>query len=645
MILKRLIIGFVIIFQTFALDCYSQKYQFTSLDKTALKYYQEAENAYKTGNYKSAKEYLGKSIKSDNKFIEAFLLLGDVCSELGQNEKAIEAYSKAIDLDAIFFPPAYYFLGNLYFKIGKYKESLIQYEKFLKINEISKGQKELAFAGAARSLFALKQVENPGKYWPENVGKPINTPSDEYINFINEFQNQMFLTRKNQEFENQSGNSYYSESLYTSTIEKNAWKDPQLLNLSWKQGLDLGGLSLSVDGRKMYFTGCNWPENFGSCDIFFSFKKGISWQSPVNAGAEINSQWWDSQPYLSADGRTLYFASKRAGGKGGSDIWKSVRLKTGKWSSPINLGDSINTVKDEMAPYIHPDGKTMYFSSNGWPGMGGFDLFISQKNETGQWSAAENLGYPLNSNKDEINIFIGIDGENAWYSSNKEGGEGGFDIYKIKIADNIKPNPVFFVKGIVADKESGKALQANVELTDLLTGVIVDSVSSDIENGEFLMVLHPGNDYAFNINSPAYLFYSENFNLKDSLNDRFVEKKFELILIKQGNSIILNNIFFEFNSSELLESSQPELGNLAELLIKNENLRIEINGHTDNIGDDAYNIQLSTDRARAVYSYLIDRGIDPSRLKYSGYGSAKPLDTNETETGRAKNRRTEIVIL
>ncbi|HEY9114575.1 MAG TPA: OmpA family protein, partial [Bacteroidales bacterium] len=343
--------------------------------------------------------------------------------------------------------------------------------------------------------------------------------------------------------------------------------------------------------------------------------------------------------------RKIYFASKRAGGKGGSDIWMTVRLASGKWSRPINLGDSINTPGDEMAPVIHADGQTLYFSSNGHLGLGGYDLFVSKQDRAGRWKKAENLGYPINSNADDINVFLSIDGQTGWISSNRKGGKGGFDIYSFPTYKAMQPQAVFYVKGIVSDLETGKKLAAKVEISNLLTGMLEDSVSSDPVNGEFLLILHPGTDYAFNISKKGYLFYSENFNLNATTSENSVSKEFKLSPIQSGNSLVLNNIFFDFNSSVLKPSSYNELNKLAEMLLANKDLKIIIEGHTDNIGSEEYNKQLSAERAKSVYEYLVSNGIEASRMKYEGFGATMPVDTNETEKGRTKNRRTEVVVL
>jgi outer membrane protein OmpA-like peptidoglycan-associated protein len=622
----------------------AQQYQLSSANKKALKYYQAAEVAYRQKDLETAATTLQKALKKDSGFIEAWLLLGDTYAGLNQKENAIEAYEEAVRIDPDFFPQVYYFLGKLKYDTGQYPQSVRYFKGFLDYSEISRERRLLGVQGLNRAKFAVDAVHNPVCKQPENVGDSINTIADEYINFVNVTTDEIILTRKVSQAAGSVNVHLFAEGFFTSFLVNNEWSQPSPLTLSWKQNLNLGGMSISVDGRKMYFTGCQWPNSFGSCDLYVSLRKGSVWEAPSNLGTHVNSQWWDSQPVISANGKQLFFSSKRAGGKGGADIWMSVKLPDGKWSQPINLGDSINTPGDEMAPFLHADGKTLYFSSTGWTGLGGFDLFIARKDFAGQWSKVQNLGYPLNTNANEINIFVSLDGTKTWISSDRKSGEGGFDIYCLQTYRQIRPEKVMFVKGVVMDAMTGKLLEAKVVLTNLMNNRIEDSCTSDPLTGEFLMVLHPGTEYAFNISKKGYLFYSKNINLKDSVA-KHVQQSFKLSPYKRGEQIVLNNIFFDFNSARLKAASQTELSNLLNMLKENKTLRLLISGHTDNVGKDSYNEKLSTERAFAVYSFLIQNGIDKSRLEYKGFGRSKPIASNASDEGRRINRRTEITVL
>jgi outer membrane protein OmpA-like peptidoglycan-associated protein len=300
---------------------------------------------------------------------------------------------------------------------------------------------------------------------------------------------------------------------------------------------------------------------------------------PKNCGPKVNTKYWESQPSISSDGKTIYFTSNRPGGQGGMDIWKTEMISEGVFSDPVNLGDVVNTPFDEISPFIHFDQKTLYFSSDGHLGMGGRDLFYAKMQPNGTWNTPVNLGYPINSYKDESGIFINAQGSVAYFASNRPGGFGGLDIYCFELEESLRPEPVLFaVKDV------------------------------DIED-----------------------------------NISIIEVVFDTIKI--GDFFVLPNIFFEFAQSSLLPDSYSELNRLLDYLNKNETVKIEISGHTDNQGADTYNQKLSMERARAVYRYLIDNGIDSHRLLFKGYGAARPLAPNDTEENRAKNRRTEVLIL
>jgi outer membrane protein OmpA-like peptidoglycan-associated protein len=624
---------------------YAQSIQLTTKSKAAIKNYRLAETSYKSSDFEQALNYLAKAVKKDNNFIEAWLLLGDVNTELNQKQEAIDAFNEAIRIDSSFFPRAYYFIGNLAFEMGAYKRSENYLKRYLQFKEEQKITRLLAAQKLQRAIFADSLVSNPINTIPVNLGKLVNTSSDEYVNFVNENQSQIILTRKYKVDTNNLGVSYYGERFYETKSDNGTWTNPMPMELSWQKGLNLGGMSLSVDGRKMYFTGCNWPDGYGSCDIFISVKQGDLWQKPMNLGSVINSNGWESQPFVSADGKRIFFSSKRSGGKGGSDIWMTIKLNNGKWSPPVNLGDSINTAGNEMSPFLHPDGETLYFSSDGHEGLGGADLFISRKDELGRWSKAKNLGYPVNSRANEINIFLTIDGNWSYISSDRKEGEGGYDIYKLETPSQIKPRPVYFVKGVVVDKANSMPLEANIELTNLEDGLVENEMRSDSQNGEFLMVLHHDHEYAFNITKPGYLFNSEHFNPVFSDSTTAIEKVFKLEPISSGGKMILNNVFFEFDRATLNSKSYIELDKLFTFLKENPVVHILIGGHTDNVGEDIYNQKLSHERAKVVYQYLVDHGISSDRLEIKGFGASQPVADNDTEKGRSLNRRTEITIL
>ncbi|MBC8321894.1 MAG: OmpA family protein [Bacteroidetes bacterium] len=619
----------------------AQEYQLSSKDKKAIKYYNNAASYYKNSDYNEAIESLEKCVSQDAKFIEAWLLLGDAYAEVNSKYKAISAYETAISIDSLFFLPVYYFLANLNYEIGEYRKAANLYTYFARQPSVSN---DLLLLTYQRLLFARKAtelVENPIPGSIQNIGPNVNTSNDEYINYVNTDKDFMMLTRRTA---TNIQNKGYKEDLYYASRNDSTWENPEPVNLDWREDMNMGSLNLSADGRSMYFTGCYWPSGQGNCDLYVSHKLGSEWLDPENLGDNINTSTWESQPIISSNGKKLFFASKRKGGQGGSDIWMSVKLKNDNWSPPVNLGDSINSPKDEMAPFLHADGKTLFFASNGHPGLGGYDLFISRQDELGQWSLAANIGYPTNSRYNEINIFTSIDGKRSWISSDRANGLGGMDIYSFDNYMEILPRKIMYVEGIVVDKVTKKPLKAEIQITNLSTSELINTTISDSINGSFLLVVFPGIDYAFNISKTGYLFLSENINLKDSIGVGSVKKQFALSPFTKGNQLIMNNVYFKFNQYELLPSSYIELDKLVEILVQYPTSNIEITGHTDSIGNIDYNMELSMKRAVSVGNYLIKNGIEGKRLEFKAMGSSRPVAPNEFEQGRAKNRRTEISI-
>ncbi len=613
------------------------------VNKKAVKWYQKATKAYKSDNKKEALRLLNKAINKDKRYIETFLLKGDILTEMKKPGQAVLAYENAVHIDSTFFPPVWYFLGNLYYDKGDYAASEQALETFLKFENISpaqrlSGKKRLAFAKAARKL-----KDNPVQVQVNILNDLINTEEDEYVNYAEAGNNKLVFTRKEKAVDKHNVTVGWIEQFLYTVKDDSDWLAPEPWTIPWANDRNVGAMSLTADGLEMYFTGCRWPGSYGGCDIYHSERKGSSWQTPVNLGSSVNSANWDSQPYVSSDGKLLLFSSSRKGGFGGSDIWMSVKLKNGSWSKPVNLGDSINTVGNEMAPFLYADNKTLLFSSDGWPGLGKQDIFVSRRSNAGVWSKADNIGYPVNSPSADINIIYSLDGKQAWLSSNRNGGS--FDIYQLPVYDVIKPDNIIYFAGRVLDSTTSKPVSAKVMLTDAITGTGLLTKKSQPDNGFFLVVMNPRKTYGFNIIAKGYLFYSEKFTPAENNNStNQLKKDFLLKPIKKGETVILKNIYFEVDSAKLKPTSFPELKKLVLFLQMNPTVKIEIAGHTDNSGTKAYNKKLSTMRAKSVYYYLIQKGINPKRLSFVGYGNSKPVANNATEQGRAKNRRVVVTV-
>ena len=392
--------------------------------------------------------------------------------------------------------------------------------------------------------------------------------------------------------------------------------------------------------------------------LFFSRKVGDNWSSPINMGPPINTKSWESQPSISSDGKTLYFvrAVRDKTNKMNGDIFMSEVGDDGRWKTPVRLSNKINTPGNEQSVFIHPDNQTLYFSSDGHTGMGGMDIYMSRKDKNGEWGDPVNLGYPINTVKDENSFTVSGDGKTAYFASDRPGGYGGLDLYSFELPEQFRPLSVSYMKGKVFNKETKQPLYAKFELIDIETGKTVVKSYSNKVSGEFLVCLPLNKDYALNVSANGYLFYSENFSF-DTLNSQVTghrsqlkglpvyEKDIPLSSVKVGETVVLKNIFFETAKFDLKPQSQVELNKLLDLLLKNPKMKIEISGHTDKVGGNDYNQTLSENRAKAVYDYLVAHNISPDRLSYKGYGDTKPIDTNDTDAGRANNRRTQFEVI
>lgn len=545
----------------------------------------------------------------------------------------------------------YYALGNLMFEQQQYAAAVDYYEQATATNIPEKWNNKMERVKwlLENSRFAQQAMANPVDFDPILLDNNINTRYDEYLPMVTADESSLVFTRR------MSSDIHGNEDFYYSKLQSDStWQIALSLESPINTPLDEGAICISPDGAKLFFAARGRSDSEGGFDIYYCNRVGSSWNGPYNIGRPINSSSWESQPSISADGKALYFCSRRGGGYGGIDIWVSYLNDNGFWSEPENLGPNINTPFDEQSPFIHPDNQTLYFSSNGHIGMGDADLYLSRK-QNDKWGEAENLGYPINTLGNENGLIVTASGKKAYFSSFND--STGLDIYYFDLPPSVQPNYVSYVKGKVRDKESKKALGATIELIDLESGEIIIQTTSDVVNGEFLVTLSSGKNYMYNVSKAGYLFFSENFSLKnyDSEQPYFLnidlqpikkeEKGQDDLVWNVGQSVVLKNVFFASNSFELQPNSFSELDKLANLLLEYPKLKIEISGHTDNIGEEDYNQQLSNNRAKAVYNYLVNKGIAAKQLTYKGYGSTRPIATNDTEQGRAINRRTEFTII
>ena len=622
----------------------------TTTSRKAKKLYENASYHYNYGQYYEANENLQKAIKADPNFCEAYLLLGDMNTDMHENTIAIRYYQKAIQVNPDFFPQVHYFVARLLLEDGKYTQAKTAFTKYLSYPDMDDYSVNDSRKSIQNCEFALEAIKNPVDFNAHNMGKNINSPYSEYFPSITVEDNYMLFTRRLGE-----EGKHQQEDFYVSIRGRNGeWVASQNIGRPINTPLNEGAATISADGKTIIFTACeqngvygNGRNGYGSCDLFFTRRSGNKWSAPINLGPPINTANWESQPSLSSDGETLYFVrGVRRNGQKESDILVSTLDKEGYWSNPKKLPPSINTKYAEESVMIHPNNRTLYFSSRGHIGMGGSDIFVSELNENNEWGEAVNLGYPINTYKDENSLLVSPDGNIGYFASDRDGGFGGLDLYAFEMPEELKTDPVTYFKGVVYDSLSQKLLMADIELIDMETGQSLKKVFSSKSNGIFFLTLTPNHNYIINVSHNGYLFYSDAILIKGQFNQlKPYVKNIPLLPIQIGSSVILKNIFFETDKSELKAESETELGKLLEFLENNKNISIEIAGHTDNQGSKEYNKNLSESRAKSVYDYLIDKGIDASRLKYKGYSFDKPIASNDTEEGRSLNRRTEFIII
>ena len=532
---------------------------FAQHPKKAVKAYEAAEEAFLKHDYKKAHQQVLKAVTEDPNYAEAWLLEGEIGMETQDYDMAILGYEKSLFCDSLLFPPAAISLARLYDRQGAYKREILLLKWYQSKQFKNEAQNAVVSDMLAQATFRDWAYSHPVAFDPETLGDAINTTDDEYVNMLSFDGSQLLLTRKMTMTE-----GYQKETLLVSQWDGGQWTEPQPVRfVDFPDDVDPGAAFISADGKKLYLTGCGWTRD-SSCDLYVAEWVDGQWSMPMPLSQSINTRNWESQPCVSSDGRELYFVSRRAGN---ADIFRCLRNANGSWGEPQNIGAPINTQGTEMAPFLHPDGRTLYFSSDKHIGMGGFDLFMSRRGEDGQWQEPVNLGFPINTQGDEINFFVAADGKTAFVSSQREGGNGGYDIYTFELPEEIR---------------------------------------SDSAN--YLAVV-------------------------------------DVVELSPGDAVVLQNIQFEFNSSALTEDSQIGIGMLTDFLKRNPDLKVELAGHTDDVGNASYNLKLSSDRAEVVRRALIDNGIDETRLTAKGYGATKPIVPNDSEERRAMNRRTEMIVI
>ncbi len=625
--------------------------------KKKLKRYEQARAYVQEEQWGKALSLLWELTEDEPFFVDAWLLLGDVYYDGRDLAKAEKTYERVLKEAPGYRVITWYKVAICEWRQGKETEAIDHLQMYLNTGRGGELQRKKAAKELEQLRFSVEAKKHPVPFEPRKLGPEVNTESAEYSPVLTADGELLLFVRRTEKG---------GEDFYVCRKVKDEWQDAEPL-FQLNTLLNEGAPTISADGKSIIFTICNRKGGYGSCDLYFTRQLATGgWTPPENLGPPINTAAWESLPSLSADGKLLYFASNREGGLGGKDIWVSKRLRNGKWSKPKNPGPDINTPDDDEAPFIHADGKTLYFMSKGHPGMGGSDIYYSRKQEDGSWGKAVNMGYPINGPGSEGALFVAPDGRTAFFagtgaegdpaeasSFDSERGRRTTDIYTFQLPEEARAHPATYAKIAVYDKETGSPLRAVVGIRDLKKkGRYVWRAQADSE-GEMLCLLPLGSDYSLEIYQSGYLFYSDHFALSEvhSLAEPFYLSVGLIPLPKEEDlakaveePVVLRNVFFDSGSAELREESHYELDRLARLLKENYQLEIEIRGHTDEVGTEADNLDLSRRRAKAVLDYLVAKGIDPSRLSSRGFGESQPIAPNDTPEGRQLNRRTEFMI-
>ncbi len=635
-------------------------------NKKAIKLYtQGTDKKYKK---EERLAFLTKAIALEPDYVDANFAFAEerikTLSLADAKYKPVEPYfKKVIEICPKYHSDPYYYLGFIAYEDENWAESIRYLKQYLdfKDDDDKKFNKDYdAFLSQSKQMIRYCklyiELAKPVPFDPYPV-PGICTEKDEYLPIISSDDEMMLFTRKQPFIDNnvvyQSDKelelfSYSIRSKITGQFNKG-----QRMSYPFNKNGSEGGATMSIDNKHLFFTKCT--DEGGStinCDIYYSDKVNGEWTEAKKVEGINDPVYWDSQPSIASDGKTLYFASDRKGGRGGVDLYNSVRGDNGVWSTPENLGPTINTSGDEKSPFIHSDFQTLYFSSDGQPGVGGFDIFFSKKGEDGKWAEPKNIGVPINTTGDDLGFFVSTDGHLGYFASNepartKGKSVGKYDIYSFDLYKEARPDEVAFFKGKIEDNGHGEPKGFTVEVKDAVTKKVTKAMV-DTLTGDYTVVVNQKtkNDLIITVKKDNYSFSSELIKKDSIVNAKPAKVNMIVDTIKVGKTYALNNIYYKTNSADLDPSSTIVIEEFAEFLKKNPTIKIEVHGHTDNVGDVKSNLALSTDRAFSVRNLLLAQGIDEKRLvDFKGFGASKPIADNATEAGRAKNRRTEFVIV
>ncbi len=619
-----------------------------STNKKARKLYDKAIDAARS-NKNEAKALLTEALELDPEFGRANYMMADL---LIKSKKTVEAEpfllqvaSVCPDLD----PLTFYRLGSIQFGAKRYQEAQKNLARFLESNGGKEKERSDAREQLTAATFYIEGFAKPVPFDPKPLAS-ISSEADEYLPIITPDNQRAYFTRRTLEKEKFTGGieaevKPVERFSWSNALGDNVFEKGQPMPPPFNKQSNEGGASLSADNRTLFYTICKQEgAELLNCDLWFSVFGKDTWSEIKNAGPIINGKsTWESQPSLSSDGKTLYFASNRPGGMGELDIWKSIKDKDGKWGVPINLGPEINTPGNEKSPFFHSDGQTLYFSSTGHMGFGGYDIFYAKLDKELGWQKPKNIGYPINSEKDDLGFFVSTDGKTGYFASDKLKGAGGWDVYYFGLYKEARPERVVFLSGEIKNENNQSVGDARVEIQNIRTKEIT-TVDVDSATGKYVAVMAFTEDHVVTVKQPGKALTTEYLSVADSSLNKPRKMDMQVKEIEVGKAYKINNLNFGTNSADFNAQTIFIIQELAEFLRENPTIKIAIHGHTDNVGDPQTNMVLSNDRARHVYELLLIEGIKSERLTWKGFGMTKPIASNLSDKGKAMNRRTEFVI-
>lgn len=640
-IVRRLYILLIAFFATFQL--------FAQVPRGAEKAYERALDAYNSKELQTALVELYKAINKFEEYADAHFLLAQTHKDLDNISASIEALERGLNIRESKYPRGWLELAEMLWLEGEYEKGLNALEGFKNCRLYKRlpddAQLSSYYHWVKKGLeFSVAEMPHSSKAVPLRLKGGVNSDFPEYYPSLTLDNKVMIFTRRI----NGDGVSEQEDFYMSKWSDKNSkWTDADPIpgiNTRFNEG----AASISGDGLTIIFTACEGPaigygarDGSGSCDLFesrYNLEKGV-WSKGENIKA-LNSGAWESQPTLSSDGNFIVFARARHIQGIGSDLFASYRKEDGTWAKPYPLPGEVNTEFEEESPYLHSDGQTLYFSSNGHPGFGGLDVFVSRLREDGTWGEPKNLGFPLNTNNNENSLLVESNGSYALFASDRGKSTGDLDMWRVELPVDCRSNDVEALFGVVVDDLTSDLIEASVVLIDSDNGRLVASVNSALNSG-FVIPLPRVGRYSFEVEKPGYMLKTQELTI-DIVGDKTVEVR--LRKITSDDSFDLSSIHFESGSAILQDVYQADLVKLVNWLENNPEVQIEVIGHTDNVGTIKGNQVLSEERAQAICEFLIANKIESKRLTSSGKGSEVPISTNHTEEGRRANRRVEIAI-